>query len=112
MKVSDIVKELGLTVFCGEEGLENEITGGYSSDLLSDVMGHLDEGMIWITMQTHQNILAVATLKDAAAILIVNDSSPDEETLQKGREEGIPLLGTTLPAFEVGGKIYQLLYNS
>jgi len=112
MKVSELVKELNLTVFCGEEGLENEITGGYSSDLLSDVMGHLDEGMIWITMQTHQNILAVATLKDAAAIIIVNDSCPDEETLQKGREEGIPLLGTTLPSFEVGGKIYQLLHRS
>lgn len=112
MKVNDVVKELDLTVFCGEEGLENEITGGYSSDLLSDVMGHLDEGMIWITMQTHQNILAVATLKDAAAILIVNGSSPDEETLQKGREEGIPLLGTTLPAFEAAGKIYQLLSHS
>jgi len=111
MKVSELVKELELTVFCGEEGLGNEIRDGYSSDLLSDVMGHLDEGMIWITMQTHQNILAVASLKDAAAVLIVNGSSPDEETLQKGKEEGIPLLGTKLPSFEVGGKIYQLLYR-
>ncbi|MCD8194224.1 MAG: serine kinase, partial [Tannerellaceae bacterium] len=65
MKVCDLVVELGLTVFCGKEVLETEIIGGYTSDLLSDVMGHLEEGMIWITMQTHQNVLAVATLKDA-----------------------------------------------
>lgn len=111
MKVSDLVKELNLTVFCGEENLDTPIDGGYTSDLLSDVMGHIEEGMLWITMQTHQNIVAVATLKDAAAVLIVNGASPDEETLQKGKDEGVPLLGTSLPAFTVSGKIYQLLQN-
>ena len=44
MKVSDLVKELNLTVFCGEAGLDAEISGGYTSDLLSDVMGHLTKG--------------------------------------------------------------------
>lgn len=109
MKVSDLVKELSLTVFCGEEHLGATIEGGYTSDLLSDVMGHMQEGMIWITMQTHQNIVAVSTLKDAAAVLIVNGALPDEETLQKGKDEGIPLLGTQLSAFVASGKIYQLL---
>lgn len=109
MKVSDLVRELNLTVFCGGAGMDTEVTGGYTSDLLSDVMGHIEEGMIWITMQTHQNILAVATLKDAAAVLVVNGASPDEETLEKGKEEDVPLLGTTLTSFEITGKIYQLL---
>lgn len=109
MKVNDLVKELNLIVFCGEKGLEADITGGYTSDLLSDVMGHIEEGMLWITLQTHQNILAVATLKDASAVLIVNGALPDDETLEKGREEVIPLLGTKLTSFEVTGKIYQLL---
>ena len=103
MKVSDLVKELNLTVFCGEENLDTVIKGGYTSDLLSDVMGHMEEGMLWITMQTHQNIVAVSTLKDAAAVLIVNGASPDEETLQKGKDEDIPLLGTSLSAFVIVG---------
>ena len=111
MKVSDLVKELNLTVFCGEENLDTVIKGGYTSDLLSDVMGHMEEGMLWITMQTHQNIVAVSTLKDAAAVLIVNGASPDEETLQKGKDEDIPLLGTSLSAFVISGKVYQLLQN-
>ena len=111
MKVSDLVRELNLTVFCGEAGLDAEISGGYTSDLLSDVMGHMEEGMLWITMQTHQNIVAVSTLKDAAAVLIVNGASPDEETLQKGKDEDIPLLGTSLSAFVISGKVYQLLQN-
>ena len=105
MKVSDLVRELNLTVFCGEAGLDAEISGGYTSDLLSDVMGHIDEGMLWVTMQTHQNIVAVA-------VLIVNGASPDEETLEKGKEEDVPLLGTPLSAFEVTGKIYSLLQQA
>lgn len=109
MKVYDVVKELNLKVFCGEQNLDREIAGGYTSDLLSDVMGRIEEGMIWITMQTHQNIVAVGTLKDVSAVLIVNGAIPDEETLKKGQEEEVVLLGTTSSSFEISGKIYQLL---
>ena len=108
MKVSDLVRELNLTVFCGEAGLDAEISGGYTSDLLSDVMGHIDEGMLWVTMQTHQNIVAVATLKDAAAVLIVPLVAL-AVPITEGKEEDVPLLGTPLSAFEVTGKIYSLL---
>ncbi|MDL2266148.1 serine kinase [Parabacteroides sp. OttesenSCG-928-G07] len=107
MKVSSLRDILQLNVFTQES--DGEITGGYASDLLSDVMGRMDEGMIWVTMQTHQNIVAVASLKEASAILIVNGLVPDEETIAKSREEKVVLLGTAMPAFEVCGKIYALL---
>lgn len=57
MKVSDLVREIELNRFLRRGGLDAEISGGYTSDLLSDVMGHIDEGMLWVTMQTHQNIV-------------------------------------------------------
>ena len=104
MKVCDLVKILNLTVFCGEEGLDTEITGGYTSDLLSDVMGHIEEGMLWITMQTHQNILAVATLKDASAGIDRERTSRMIETLQKGGKD-LSSLGFT---FRVRGFRYDL----
>lgn len=109
MKVCDLAEKLNLTVFCGNDRLQTDVEGGYVCDLLSDVMGHLEEGMIWVTLQTHPNVVAVATLKDASAVLIVNGAVPDEETLQKAREEGAVLLGTQLSAFEACGKIYRLL---
>ena len=109
MKVSKLIEKLDLTLFCGEGNMDNEINGGYTCDLLSDVMGNVEEGMIWITMQTHQNVVAVATLKDVAAVLIVNGYEPDDEMLEKGRSEELPILGTRLSAFEVNGKIYQFL---
>ena len=108
MKVCDLIEKLGLSVLCGQD-LEREVKGGYTSDLLSDVMGHIDEGMVWITMQTHQNVIAVAALKDVAAVILVNGNKPDEETLSKGNEENVLLLGTRENAFETSGKLYQLL---
>lgn len=109
MKVCDLVEKLGLTVFSGNEGLENIITGGYTSDLLSDVMGNVDEGQVWMTLQTHKNVMAIASLKDVAAVIIVKGYNPGEETIAQSNEEGIPILGTTMEAFEMSGKLYELL---
>ena len=106
MKVIDLVEKLELTVFSGHQGFNNELTGGYVSDLLSDVMGFASEGQVWITLQTHQNVLAIASLKDLAAVILVKGLQPDEDTLKHSEEEGIPLLGTQMGTFEIAGKLY------
>jgi serine kinase of HPr protein (carbohydrate metabolism regulator) len=109
MKVRDLVDKLNLTVFSGESGLDAEVKGGYTSDLLSDVMGNADEGMVWITLQTHKNIMAIASLKELAAVIIVKGYTPEEATLAQSNDEGIPLLGTNEQAFETSGLLYELL---
>jgi predicted transcriptional regulator len=106
MTVSDLVEKYGLKIFSGKESLGNEITGGYVSDLLSDVMGFASEGQVWITLQTHQNVLAIASLKDLAAVILVKGLEPDQETLKRGEEEGLPILGTDLDTFEMAGMLY------
>jgi serine kinase of HPr protein (carbohydrate metabolism regulator) len=109
MKIEEIVKTLGLEVRCGKDALHKEVTGGYTGDLLSDVMGNSREGYIWITRQVHQNIVAVASLKEHAGIILINSCEPTRETLEKAEAEKIPILVSDLPAFEITGKIYNLL---
>ncbi|MDL2230296.1 serine kinase [Alistipes sp. OttesenSCG-928-L06] len=109
MTVKDLADKLGLKAFTGNVGMENEIKGGYTSDLLSDVMGHSKEGQVWITLQTHRNIIGVASLKDLAAIVLVKGFTPDGETIELAESEGVALLGTDLQAFEFSGKLYELL---
>ena len=109
MTVSEMTKELGLTVFSGKEGMEKEISGGYVSDLLSDVMGNAVEGEVWVTLQTHNNVSAVASLKELSAIIIVKGLIPEENTKKHCEEEKIPLLGTSRETFEIAGKLYMLL---
>lgn len=109
LKVQDIINGLNLTEFTQGNGHDREVSNGYTSDLLSDVIGHAEAGMIWITLQTHKNVAAVATLKDLAAVILINGCTPDEDMLAHAREEGIPVLGSAEAAFEVSGKLYQLL---
>lgn len=109
MTVNDLVRDLDLNVFSGEKGLENEISGGYTSDLMSDVMGHAEKGNIWITLQTHKNVMAIASLKELAAVILVKGLKPDNDTLEKSNEESIPILGTSLETYEITGRVYEAL---
>ena len=110
MKVTEIVEKLGLKVFSGHEGLGREITSGYASDLLSDVMGHAESGSVWITIQTHRNVMAIASLRDISAVLITCGEKPGDDTMAQSNEEGIPVLGTELSTFAVAGRLYSLIY--
>ena len=109
MKVNEIVNTLELTVAAGESGLSREITGGYVSDLLSDVMGRALEGEVWITLQTHKHVMAIASLKELAAIIIVQGLKPDADMLKQAEEEEIPILLSSKTTFEITGQLYNLL---
>lgn len=108
IRLHDIIDKLNLEVKTAEGNLEKEVTGGYASDLLSDVLGNSKQGNVWVTLQIHINIVAVATLRGLAAIILVNCRVPDEDTLEKAEKEQIPILVSKLSAFELIGRLYQL----
>jgi len=109
MKLKEIIEKLKLKVLTAQDKLETEVSGGYTSDLLSDVMANSREGNLWVTLQTHQNIIAVAKLKDLAGIIIVNKRQPDQETMKKAEEEKVPLLATELTSFKISGELFELM---
>ncbi len=109
MKITDIIQPLKLKVISGQNGLSNEIKGGYVSDLLSDVMGNAKEGEIWITLQTHQNVIAIASLKEIAAIIIVKGAVPEVDTIEKSNLENIPVLVSEMDTFSIAGRLFELL---
>jgi serine kinase of HPr protein (carbohydrate metabolism regulator) len=109
MKLREIVEKLQLQVLVGQERLDTEVTGGYTSDLLSDVMAYSKVKNLWVTLQTHENIVAVAKLKDLAGIIIINNRKPDEETLKRAKDEQVTLLASGETAFNITGKLYGLI---
>lgn len=109
MTVKELVEKLDLKVFSGNEGTDREVQGAYVSDLLSDVMGNADEEQVWITLQTHKNIMAVASLKELPAIILVKGLLPNQDTIEFSDKENIPILGTDKQTFEISGQLYKLL---
>lgn len=108
MKVSEIVEKLNLKVAAGANGLERAVEGGYISDLLSDVMANARAGSLWLTIQGHQNVVAVAVLRELAAVILVGGRQPAADAAQKADQEGIPILVSDEQAFELAGRLHAL----
>jgi serine kinase of HPr protein (carbohydrate metabolism regulator) len=108
MKLKDVVKALNLNVQTGKSQLDREITGGYAGDLLSDVLANSREGDVWITLQTHANIVAVASAKELSGIIIVNGRTPEEETVRKAEEQNIPIMISSLSTYKVISRLCEL----
>lgn len=111
MKLEEIIRNLDLAVF-NDYGLhhgETVVNGGYVSDLLSDVMGNADEGEVWITLQSHMNVVAIASLKEIPAIIFVKGIRPSEDVIKKADHEQIVLLGTEDSTFNIAGKLYRIM---
>ena len=106
MLVKDLVEKFELEVAGGQNGLDREVTEGYCGDLLSEVMGNAPAGCAWMTVQGHQNIVAVAVLREMAAIVITGGQKPDAETIQKADQEGIPVLQWPDSSFRLAGRLF------
>ncbi len=108
MKLKEIVEKLALEVRTKNVALDYDVKRGYASDLLSDVLANANEGDLWITLQVHQNIAAVAGMKGLSGIILINSREPEEATLRKAEDEKIPIMVSKLAAFELTGRLYNL----
>jgi len=106
MKVKEIVEKLNLEVVV-EADLNQKITGGYTGDLLSNVMAKAKAGNLWITIQSHQNVIAVALLVEISAVIIAEDSSVDDKAKERAKQKGINILRSQDNAYQIAGKMFK-----
>ena len=109
MTLQDVIDQLNLTVLTQSGNFSEVIpTGGYTSDLLSCVMAGAKKGAVWVTLQAHLNIVAVAALLEMSAVIITEGAQPEAATINKANEEGITLLATDRQSFEVVGRLWEM----
>lgn len=109
MNLQQIIDQLNLTVLTEPQDFASIApTGGYSSDLLSCVMAGAKRGHLWITLQAHLNIVAVAALNEVAAIIITENARPDADSIAKANQQGVILLSTPQPTYTINGKLWEL----
>ena len=108
MKLREVFNSLNLKVACASDALDQEVTGGYASDLLSCVMARARAGNVWVTLQTHANIVAVASLLGLAGIIVTEVTKLEAATIEKAEEKHIPILTTPLTTFTVVSKLAAL----
>jgi len=107
MKVTELIEKMNLVV--ETEGVDKEITGCYTGDLLSLAMSNVTAGDIWVTVQTNINTVAVASLTEAACIILPQDLEPDEKARMKADSEEIYILKSPKTAYELCALISELI---
>jgi hypothetical protein len=101
VKLSELIKILELDPIQVDDAESVEVTTAYCGDLLSDVLAHCEPDAIWFTVQGHVNVIAVAELRDAACVVLVNGVSPDPQTVAKANAQGVPLCGSEKSSAEL-----------
>jgi len=106
MLLSKLISSLDLQPVVSGDDIE--VTGGYVSDLMSDVLANAKSGNLWVTNQRHVNVVAVASLLGLSGVIVAGNAEPDENTVEKAQQEKVSLYKTTLSAFDVVGRLYEL----
>ena len=108
MTVRDLMERLQLTSFVLADETR-EVTGGYTGDLLSWVMGRAQADEAWVTIMSNNNIVAVASLTDVDCVILAEDVRPDGGVAETAAQRGVNMLGSELSAFELCGRLRELL---
>ena len=106
MTLDEIIRGFGLTVHTPPADGGIAVKYGYAADLLSDVIANAGRDSVWVTIQVHVNIIAVAALKEVAAILIASNHKLADETIAIAKDKGVCVLGTGMSTFETCGRLY------
>lgn len=109
MTLKDIIETLHLTVLTEQKDFAAiRPTSGYTSDMLSCVMAGAQHDGVWITLQAHNNIVAVAAMLGLSAVIITEDAQPESATIQKANQEEVVLLSTPKQSFDVAGRLWEM----
>lgn len=108
MQLKTIVEKLNLVQATNLQVPEVDVQTGYVSDLLSNVMGQAAENYIWVTMQGHPNIAAIASLLSLSCIVVAGGAGIDQETIERANENEVLIFKTNHSSFEITGQLYSL----
>jgi hypothetical protein len=108
MRLTEIKEKLNLKVLTGSKHLDSDISRGYVSDLMSDVIAHGRDGDIWVTYQTHVNVVAIALMKKMAGVILIQNRELIPAAAEKAEKEGLVVFSSNKSAFELVGRLYEL----
>ncbi len=108
MKTDELETKLGYEVAYTGYEIE-DITAGFTSDLLSDVMGNAPEDAVLITIQAHKNTIACCSLAGITSIIICSGRKVPDDMIEAAKEEDIAIFTTKDNQFETSFKVHGLL---
>jgi hypothetical protein len=97
----EVIERLHMEALSSTGALDRPVAGGYAADLLSCAIKSAKRDFLWVTLQSHLNVVAVASLLGLAGVIITEGNRPDQETLARAENEGVILAVTPRDTFTV-----------
>ncbi|MFW5786765.1 MAG: DRTGG domain-containing protein [Halanaerobiales bacterium] len=107
MTINELLNKIDLDIVVKSD-FSRKIYGGYCGDLLSNVMAKASKGDLWLTIQSHQNVIAVALLTEVAAVIVVENSNIEERAIERARNKNVNIFKTDLSSYELAGRLFEL----
>ena len=104
MTVKELCEKCGFAAVVTADG-DREVTGCYTGDLLSWVMGRAKADDAWITIMSNINIIAVASLADVSCIILSEGVTVDDDIIATAQQKEINILSSALPSYETAVKV-------
>ncbi len=105
MTLAELSQKLGLKPLT--ELYDTEVQGAFVSDMVSDVMAGAAPGSLWITTQTHTNVVAAANLVDIAAVIVTSGRAVADEVVEMANRADLTILTTDLDTYSLVGKLHE-----
>ena len=98
MRINDIKNELELSLVFGDMNAEFE--GVYVGDLLSRAMSRVEAGNLFVTIMANVNVIAVASLTEAAAVVLCEGVELSDDAWAAAEKNDITVVSTPLSAYD------------
>lgn len=106
MKLQDIIGKLSLKTLTNVE--DKEVKGVFISDMLSDVMSVAQAGNLWLTVQTHKNIVSAANLIDVGAIIVTHNKNVPNDTIELANRFHVVIFNSDLSTYDLTRKLLEI----
>lgn len=106
MTIREVARILDAKWVCGEEEADQEIRYAFASDMMSDVLAHVEEDTMLLTGLINSQSVRTAEMLDVPCLVFVRGKIPHQDAVQRARQIGLPVLLTTCSLFEACGRLY------
>ena len=104
----EVIEKLGIEPVSSASSTDRPVAAGYAADLLSCAMKGAKKDYLWVTLQSHLNVVAVASLLNLAGVIITEGNQPDQVTIARADEERVTLMVTPKTTYTVVGELTSL----
>jgi predicted transcriptional regulator len=105
MTVAELKDKVGLKPL--NNVFDKPVEGVFISDMVSDVMAGAAAGVLWVTTQTHKNVVAAANLVDVSAVIVTRGKAVPDETLEMASRAELTIFSTDLETYDCVGKLHE-----